>query len=191
MVLGRWWGVPGFLQTWQSCFHQFNLGPETLVSYSPLGAFLQLQAGFHVFCFFATPSRLSCVFHWGEASAWTVCHKAQISGVLQWWLSFWKFLPSLHRISGEWFLVSSLTKALLPQLLSLARQPALGRVLVVPNFFYLRIIEATVLLGTSVQQNLFCTLPQICALTQSSFWRQFFNLISWLVLWYELSAMRP
>ena len=30
-----------------------------------------------------TPSRLSCVFHQGEASVWPLCHKAQISGVLQ------------------------------------------------------------------------------------------------------------
>ena len=46
------------------------------------------------------------------------------------------------------FLVTSLTKALLPRLLSLAGQPALGRVLVVSNFFQLRMVEATVLLGT-------------------------------------------
>ena len=46
------------------------------------------------------------------------------------------------------FLVPSLTKALLPPLLSLAQQPALGRVLVVPNLSHLRIMEAIVLLGT-------------------------------------------
>ena len=47
-----------------------------------------------------------------------------------------------------WFLVTSLTKALLPGLLSLSGRPALGRVLVVPNFFHLRLMEATVFLGT-------------------------------------------
>ena len=36
------------------------------------------------------------------------------------------------------FLVTSLTKALLPQLLSLAGRPALGRVLVVPNVFHFK-----------------------------------------------------
>ena len=36
------------------------------------------------------------------------------------------------------FLVTSLTKALLPRVLSLAGQPALGRVLVVPNFFHFK-----------------------------------------------------
>ena len=46
------------------------------------------------------------------------------------------------------FLVTSLTKALLPRFLSLVRRPALGRVLVVPNFFHLRMMEAAVLLGT-------------------------------------------
>ena len=42
------------------------------------------------------------------------------------------------------FLVTSLTEALL----SLAGRQDLGRVLVVPNFFHLRMIEATVFLGT-------------------------------------------
>ena len=46
------------------------------------------------------------------------------------------------------FLVTSLTKALLPRLLSLAGRPALGRVLVVPNFIHLRMMEATVFLET-------------------------------------------
>ena len=46
------------------------------------------------------------------------------------------------------FLVPSLTKALIRRLLSLARRPALGRGMVVPNFFHLRMMEATVFLGT-------------------------------------------
>ena len=46
------------------------------------------------------------------------------------------------------FWVTSLTRALLPWLLSLARQPSLERVLMVPNFFYLRMMEATMFLGT-------------------------------------------
>ena len=46
------------------------------------------------------------------------------------------------------FLGTSLTKALLPQLLSVAGRPVLGRVLAVPNFFHLRMMEATVFLGT-------------------------------------------
>ena len=46
------------------------------------------------------------------------------------------------------FLGTYLTKFFLPWLLSLARRPALGRVVAVPNFFLLRMTEATVFLGT-------------------------------------------
>ena len=68
------------------------------------------------------------------------------------------------------FLVTSLTKALLPQLLSLASRLALGRVLVVPNFFHLRIMQATVLLWTFNGAEMFFSLPQFCASTQSCLW---------------------
>lgn len=65
------------------------------------------------------------------------------------------------------FLVTSLTKDFPSRLPSLAKRPALVRVLVVPNFFWLRIMEATVeTAGPPVQQN-FCSLQQICTLTQS------------------------
>ena len=37
--------------------------------------------------------------------------------------------------------------------------------LVIPNFFHLRIMEATVLLGTFNAAECFCRLPQICAST--------------------------
>ena len=46
------------------------------------------------------------------------------------------------------FLVTSLPTALLPRVLSLDGRPALGRVLVVPNFFHLRMKDVTVFLGT-------------------------------------------
>ena len=45
------------------------------------------------------------------------------------------------------FLVTSLTKDLLPRLHSLPGRPALGGGLVVPNFFHLGMMEATVFLG--------------------------------------------
>ncbi len=76
--------------------------------------------------------------HWGENWVWPHRHKAQIGGVLQWCLGFshlhiWSW--SSTRVTIR-LLVTSLEKALLHQLLSLARRPALGRVLVVPNFFH-------------------------------------------------------
>jgi hypothetical protein len=53
------------------------------------------------------------------------------------------------------FLVTSLTKALLPRLLSLTGRPTLGRILVVPNYFHLRMMEATVFLGTFNSEDIF------------------------------------
>ena len=44
-----------------------------------------------------------------------------------------------------------------PQLLSLAGWPALGRILVVPNHFHFRMMEATVFLGPSMLQK--CLVP--------------------------------
>ena len=55
-------------------------------------------------------------------------------------------LWSSVRVTIE-LLVTFLTKALIPRMLSLARWPALGRVLVVLNLFHLW-MEATVFLGT-------------------------------------------
>jgi len=61
------------------------------------------------------------------------------------------------------FLVTSLTEALLPRSLSLAGRPALGRVLVVPNFFHLRMMEATVLIGTFNAAEIFLyPSPDLC-----------------------------
>ena len=53
-----------------------------------------------------------------------------------------------ERWSSDWVTITSLTKALLLRSLSLDGRPALGRVLMVPNFFHLRMMEATVLIGT-------------------------------------------
>ena len=74
--------------------------------------------------------------------------------VLQRWLSFCKVHPSSQRNSGalsEWPSGSwspPWPRPFSPRLLSLAGRPALGRVLVLPNFFHLRMMEGTVFLGT-------------------------------------------
>ena len=61
------------------------------------------------------------------------------------------------------FLVTSLNKAILPRLLSLARWPALGRVLVFPNFFHLRMIETTVFCGTfNAAEIIWYPSPDLC-----------------------------
>ena len=74
--------------------------------------------------------------------------------------NLWPELWSSIRVTIG-FLVTSLTKPLLSRFLNLAGRPALGRVLMVPNFFHLRMMEATVFLGTSMLQKCFGTLPQI------------------------------
>ena len=83
------------------------------------------------------------------------------------------------------FLVISLTKALLPQLFSLAGRPALGRVLVVPNFFHLRMMEVTVFLGTFNAAEIFWyPSPELCldTILSRSATDNSFNLMAWFLL---------
>ena len=105
-------------------------------------------------------------------------------------MSFWMVLPSPQRNSGALpvnigFLVTSLTKALLPRLLSLAGRPARGSVLVVPNFFHLRMMEATVFLRTFNAADIFLyPSPDLCLdtiLSQSST-ENSFDLMAWFLL---------
>ncbi len=119
-------------QTRESCFSE---------SEGPLGAVLQI------------PSVFSCVFteeriesgHTTIKPRSVECCSDVCPSVGFSHLHIWSW--SSTRVTIR-FLVTSLDKAVLHQLLSLAGRPALGRVLVVPNIFHLRITEATVLLGT-------------------------------------------
>ena len=83
------------------------------------------------------------------------------------------------------FLVTSMTKVLLPRLLSLAGRPARGRVLVVPNFFHLRMMEATVFLGTFNAAEIFWyPSPNLCLdtiLSRSSL-ENSLDLMAWFLL---------
>ncbi len=108
-------------QTRESCFSE---------SEGPLGAFLQI------------PSVFSCVFteeriEFGTAikprsveCCSDVCPSVSFSNLHIW---SWSSSRVIIRL-----LVTTLTKALLHQLLSLAKRPALGRILVVSNFVYYR-----------------------------------------------------
>ena len=93
-----------------------------------------------------TPSRLSCAFYWRVAAEVVV-----LLGVFP--ISTEELWSSVRMTIR--FLVTYRTKALLPRLLSLARRPALGRVLVVPNIFHLRMMEATVFLVTFKAAEMF------------------------------------
>ena len=122
-----------------------------------------------------------------------------IGGELQRWLSFWKVLLSsqLHWSSVRvtiGFLVNSLTKALLPRSLSLAGWPALGRVLVVPDFFHWWMMEATVLIGTFNAPDIFLyPSPDLCLNTILSrrSTDNSLDFTAWFVLWHALSTVGP
>ena len=83
------------------------------------------------------------------------------------------------------FMVTSLTKDLLPRLLSLAAgRPALGRVLVIPNFIHLRMMEANVFLGTFKAAEMFWyPSPDLCLniiLSRSSTDKSF-DFMAWFI----------
>jgi hypothetical protein len=82
------------------------------------------------------------------------------------------------------FLVTSLTNAL-HRLLSFAGWPALERVLVVSNFFHIRMMKVTVFLGTFNAADMFWyRSPDLClntTLSQSST-DNCFNLMAWFLL---------
>ena len=74
--------------------------------------------------------------------------------------------------------------------LSLARWPALGRVLGVPNLFHLRMMEATVFLGTFNAVDIFWyPSPDLCldTILSRSSTDSSFNLLAWFLLWHALS----
>jgi hypothetical protein len=72
-----------------------------------------------------------------------------------------------------------------PRLLSLAGRPALGRVLVVPNFFHLRVMEATVFLGTFYPADIFWyPSPDLCldTILSRSYTDKSYDLMTWFLL---------
>ncbi len=139
-VLDRWWAVPGFLHT-----YRLELRPKSSILVSSDQRILQV--------FLANSMRAFMCLALRRGFRRATLHKAPTGGGLQWWLTFYNFLPSPECISGaqpQWSLGSSLplSPGSSPPIAQFGRTPALGRVLVVPNVFHLRIMEATVLLGT-------------------------------------------
>ncbi len=59
-------------------------------------SFLRVWGSFR--CFYANSKCVFIGLHWGEDWVWPHRHKAQIDGVLQWCLSFCRFLLSPHMI---------------------------------------------------------------------------------------------
>ncbi len=136
MLLARWWVVPGFLQIWRLPFR-----PKS-------SNFLMVGESFR--CLLAN-------------SRWAIMCLllSLLSGSLPYRPDWWSAVKMVVLLKGfplstenHWnsvrvaigFLVTSLTKTLLPRSLSLARWPVLGRVLLVANFFLIQKMEATVLI---------------------------------------------
>ena len=128
--------------------------------------------------------------------------------MLQRWLSFWKVLPSPQRNCGalsEWPSGSwspPWPRPFSTRLLSFGRRPALGRfqtskVLVVSNFFHLRIMEATVFFGTSNAAGFFFFFfyhsPDLCldAILSLRSTDNYFDFMAWFLLWHKLSTVGP
>ncbi len=107
-------------QTRDSCFSQ---------SEGPLGAFLQIP---NVFSCVFTEERIESCHIVIKPRSVECCSDVCLS-VGFFYLHIWSW--SSTRVTIRFF-DTTLTKALLHQLLSLARRPALGKVLVVSNFFH-------------------------------------------------------
>jgi hypothetical protein len=146
-------------------------------------------------------SRLRCLLansNWVEEWLWSG-HSTINAWLVEWCRDTVVVLLESFPISTEelWssvrvtirFLVTFRTKALLPWLLSLAGWPDLGRVLVVPNFFHLRMMEVTVFLGTfNIAEMFWYPSPDLCfdiILSRCSTDNSF-DLIAWFLLWHAL-----
>ncbi len=133
--------------------------------------------------------------YWGEDWVWTHCYKAQIGGVLQWCLSFCRFLLHIWSCSSTRatirFLVTTPIKALLHHLLSLAssrKSPGCFKLV------QLRVTETTCFCDPLMKQNLFLNSSPDVWLDTNLFLSStdnYFELRAWFLLWYALSAIRP
>ena len=149
--------VPGFFQTSHLAFR-----PKSSILVSSFRCLLAnskqavmcllLRSGF---CLATLPKRPDW---WSAAEMDVLLEGSPISTE-----ELWRLSQSDHRVLGH--LPDQGPSS--PRLLTLARRPVLGRVLVVPNFTHLRMMEATVFLGPFNAADIFGTLPQICASTQS------------------------
>ena len=184
--------VPGFLQMWHLAFR-----PNISIFVSSDQRILFFMVLESLGAFWQTPSGLSCDFYW-VASFWPLYHKGLI-----WWsaaemvvllegspISTVELWSSVKVTIG--YLVTSLSKAFLPRLLSLAGRPALGRFLAVSNFIHLRMMEATVFLGTFNAAEMFLyPFPDLCpdTILSRGSTNNSFNLMAWFLLWHALSTV--
>ncbi len=158
-------------QTRESCF---------------LGAFLQMPIVFS--CVFTEERIESCLTAIKPRSV--KCCSDVCPSVAFSYLHIWSW--SSTRVTIR-FLVTTLTKALLHQLLSLSRREVSskknpGCLKLVP----LRLMETTCLFDPSMQNIFIWTLPQMCSLMHTCFWalQTSFDLRAWFLLWYTFPSVR-
>ena len=184
--------VPGLLQTWCLAFR-----PNSSILVSSDQRILFLIVWESLGAFWKTPSWLSCDFYWGVASVWPLYHNGLFGRMLQRWLSFWKVLPSPQRSSVRvtiGFLVTSLPKALLPRLLSLAWRPALRKRLCGSKRLPFKNDAGHCVLGDlQCCRHFLCPSPVLCLNTNlsRSSTDHSFDLMAWFLLWHALSTVRP
>ncbi len=151
-------------------------------------------------CFFENSKCVFMSLHWRED--WVLPHPTIKPRTMECCSGFCPSVDFSYLHIWSWsstrvtirFLVTTLTKALLHQLLSLARWPALGRVLVVSNVFHLRLTETTCFCDSSMKQIFFLNSSTDVWLDATLFLSSTdcsFDLRAWFLRWYALSAVRP
>ncbi len=158
--------------------------------------FIRSENLFFFGCIFVNSSHGFKYLYW-EAWVWSLCHQAQIGGVLQWCFLFYKFLPSSYKImelnQNDHQCLDPLSNQDPSPWIAQFGQEARSRTS--PGCFKLhplRIMEAKCSCEPSTQQNYFCSLPQICLntiLSLSSAGHSFDHLMASFLLWHPFQLL--
>ncbi len=112
-------------------------------------------------CIFVNSNQGFMYLYWGEAWVWSACLQAQIGGVLQWCLSFCKFLPSPYKImelnQSDYQCLDHLSNQ--DPSPSIAQSDQEARSTKSPDCFKLYPLRRP---NAPVNRIVFCSLPQIC-----------------------------
>ena len=134
-----------------------------------------VQSWFHriresSFFFLQTPCGLSSVFQWGEAAIWPLCHKAQISWVLQWWFCVSHLhTGSLKLSESDQWVLGHLSYQSPPSPITQFSQAASSRSS--PGCSkHLPFKRPGCSWGLFMRQICFCSLSRVCVSTQSCLW---------------------
>ena len=183
--------VPGFLQMWSLAFR-----PKSVMLDSSDQRILFLMVWESFRCLLANSKRaVMCLLlrsgfrlattikAWLAECCRDVCPSGRFSHLHRGTL---ELCQSDHRILGylpdQW---------LSPPITQFGRRPALGRFLVVPNIFHIRIMEATVFLVTFNAAEMFWyPFPDLCLETilSRSSKDNYFGLMAWFMLWHALTS---